>query len=48
MVSNGHWQKDINFIFEMDADFSHNPKDLARLYDACKKDGLMLPLVHGM
>ena len=23
------------FIFEMDADFSHNPKDLSRLYDAC-------------
>ena len=28
-----------NFIFEIDADFSHNPKDLSRLYDACKKDG---------
>jgi dolichol-phosphate mannosyltransferase len=24
------------YIFEMDADFSHNPKDLSRLYDACK------------
>ena len=24
------------YIFEMDADFSHNPKDLQRLYDACK------------
>lgn len=23
------------FIFEMDADFSHNPADLERLYDAC-------------
>jgi dolichol-phosphate mannosyltransferase len=23
------------FIFEMDADFSHNPKDLLRLYEAC-------------
>ncbi|WP_346239503.1 polyprenol monophosphomannose synthase [Niabella insulamsoli] len=23
------------FIFEMDADFSHNPKDLIRLYEAC-------------
>jgi dolichol-phosphate mannosyltransferase len=23
----------------MDADFSHNPKDLIRLYDACKKEG---------
>ncbi len=25
------------FIFEMDADFSHNPADLERLYEACKK-----------
>lgn len=24
------------YIFEMDADFSHNPKDLTHLYDACK------------
>ena len=31
--------KGYNFIFEIDADFSHNPKDLSRLYDACKKDG---------
>ncbi len=27
------------YIFEMDADFSHNPKDLLRLYDACKNQG---------
>ncbi len=27
------------YIFEMDADFSHNPKDLDRLYDACKHGG---------
>lgn len=27
------------YIFEMDADFSHNPKDLERLYDACKNGG---------
>lgn len=27
------------FIFEMDADFSHNPKDLNRLYKACKNSG---------
>lgn len=27
------------FIFEMDADFSHNPKDLERLYNACKNEG---------
>lgn len=25
------------FVFEMDADFSHNPDDLLRLYDACKQ-----------
>ncbi|MEJ7739082.1 MAG: polyprenol monophosphomannose synthase [Chitinophagaceae bacterium] len=25
-----------DYIFEMDADFSHNPKDLQRLYEACK------------
>ena len=31
--------KGYSFIFEIDADFSHNPKDLSRLYDACKKDG---------
>jgi len=24
------------YIFEMDADFSHNPKDLDRLYEACR------------
>jgi len=24
------------YIFEMDADFSHNPKDLERLYEVCK------------
>ena len=27
------------YIFEMDADFSHNPKDLAKLYTACAKGG---------
>lgn len=26
-----------DYIFEMDADFSHNPEDLPRLRDACKK-----------
>lgn len=29
--------KGYNFIFEMDADFSHNPNDLERLYTACKE-----------
>ena len=27
---------DYDFIFEMDADFSHNPNDLIKLYEACK------------
>jgi dolichol-phosphate mannosyltransferase len=27
------------YIYEMDADFSHNPDDLKRLYFACKNDG---------
>jgi dolichol-phosphate mannosyltransferase len=31
--------KGYNFIFEMDADFSHRPSDLERLYNACKKEG---------
>lgn len=26
---------DYDYIFEMDADFSHNPNDLEKLYDAC-------------
>ena len=29
-------ERDYEFIFEMDADFSHDPKDLIRLYKACK------------
>ncbi|MCB9197918.1 MAG: polyprenol monophosphomannose synthase [Flavobacteriales bacterium] len=28
------------FIFEMDADFSHNPEDLPRLLEACKPNGV--------
>jgi dolichol-phosphate mannosyltransferase len=35
-------ERKYNFIFEMDADFSHNPEDLMKLLDACenKKAGL--------
>jgi len=33
------FKKGYEYIIEMDADFSHNPKDLIRLYDACAKDG---------
>lgn len=28
-----------DYIFEMDADFSHDPKDLLRLYEACAEGG---------
>lgn len=31
--------KEYDYIIEMDADFSHNPKDLIRLYSACKNEG---------
>ncbi|MGC6429047.1 MAG: polyprenol monophosphomannose synthase [Flavobacteriales bacterium] len=32
-------ERDYKFIFEMDADFSHNPDDLERLYNSCITDG---------
>ncbi len=32
------------FIFEMDADFSHAPNDLIRLYNACVKNGADLAI----
>jgi len=32
-------KKGYEFIFEMDADFSHNPDDLLKLYDAAKNKG---------
>ncbi len=31
--------KGYSYIYEMDADFSHNPADLERLYRACETDG---------
>ncbi|MBR4565261.1 MAG: polyprenol monophosphomannose synthase [Paludibacteraceae bacterium] len=33
-----------NYIFEMDADFSHNPQDLLKLYDACANQGADLAI----
>lgn len=33
-----------DYIFEMDADFSHNPKDLPRLYEACSREGADLSI----
>lgn len=37
-------QHDYAFIFEMDADFSHAPKDLIRLYEACAENGADLSI----
>ncbi|WP_417885289.1 polyprenol monophosphomannose synthase [Zunongwangia sp.] len=33
-----------DFIFEMDADFSHNPEDLVRLYNTCRREGADLAI----
>ena len=35
-------QHDYQYVFEMDADFSHDPKDLPRLYAACHDEGFDL------
>ena len=35
-------QREYEYIIEMDADFSHNPKDLIKLYNACSKEGAKL------
>ena len=32
-------ERDYDYIFEMDADFSHNPDDLLRLHKACAEEG---------
>jgi dolichol-phosphate mannosyltransferase len=32
-------EKKYDYIFEIDCDFSHNPEDLIRLYNACSKEG---------
>lgn len=32
-------ERSYEFVFEMDADFSHNPNDLLKLYDACVNSG---------
>ena len=40
MGSNGRSRKGYEFIFEMDADFSHNPSDLERLYEPANIAGL--------
>ena len=40
-ISGFKWalEKGYEYIFEMDCDFSHNPEDLPRLYEACTKYG---------
>lgn len=40
-IAGFHWalQKNYQYIFEMDCDFSHNPEDLTRLHQACENDG---------
>lgn len=37
-------KNEYNYIFEMDADFSHNPEDLLKLYHACAEDGYDLAI----
>jgi dolichol-phosphate mannosyltransferase len=37
-------QRDYKYVFEMDADFSHNPEDLLRLHDACANKGADLAI----
>lgn len=36
--------RDYRYIFEMDADFSHHPADLSRLYRACRDEGADLAI----
>jgi dolichol-phosphate mannosyltransferase len=37
-------ERDYSYIFEMDADFSHDPRDLVRLYQACEEGGADLAI----
>lgn len=37
-------QRNYGYVFEMDCDFSHNPDDLLRLYDACVVKGADLSI----
>jgi dolichol-phosphate mannosyltransferase len=36
--------RNYKYIYEMDADFSHDPRDLVRLYNACEIDGADLAI----
>lgn len=35
-------EREYEYVFEMDADFSHNPDDVPLLYEACAKEGFDL------
>lgn len=37
-------ERDYTYIYEMDADFSHNPNDLEKLYESCKKESVDLSI----
>lgn len=37
-------ERGYEYIFEMDCDFSHNPDDLVRLYEACANEGADLAI----
>ena len=37
-------EQNYDFVFEMDADFSHNPNDLEKLYEACHFGGADLAI----
>lgn len=37
-------ERDYEYVFEMDADFSHDPNDVPRLYEACAKNGYDLSI----
>jgi len=37
-------EHEYDYVIEMDADFSHNPKDLPRLYKACTENGVDLAI----
>ena len=45
-ISGFKWvlKRDYQYIFQMDADFSHNPNDLIRLFNACNREGADLAI----
>ena len=40
-------ERDYEYVFEMDADFSHDPADLPRLYSACHDEGYDVAIGSG-